>query len=182
MIIKKSDWQYLRSLGFAALTSKMPGKAAGEDVELAIAILLMGKKIFYSDRLHYKHYMPAVRVNWQNLKKNFKTFGYTDYYFFLYSIVLDAYYKGYSITSFKHRIKFLKLWLKMMKSRGISGNIKYFFKNDQQVYQLLIKQYYSVMYWFIRLSSRALKDMQFIQSWMLTLLKDNPANFNMQED
>ncbi len=179
MIIRKDDWNFLRRSGFAALTSKVPGKAAGEDVELALALLLTGKKIYYSRKLQYKHYMPASRIQWQVLQKNFEVFAYTAYYFFLYSLIFDAYKQGYTITKLNLQSKFLQLWLKMMKSRGVRGNLNYFFSKKKILQQLQIRQYYYTLYWFVKGQKTAMHDIAFIQQWMLSLLKTNPGRFEM---
>jgi glycosyltransferase involved in cell wall biosynthesis len=176
MIIFKKDWVYLRSLGFAALTSKMPGKAAGEDVELAIALLLTGRKIFYSDKLQYKHYMPAGRVKWESLEKNFDAFAYTDYYFFLYTEVFRALREEYSISAGRFRMHFFKHWLRLMKSQGLRNNSLFFYKKEGAVYQLLVKKYYRMLYWFFKLSGKAVNDMSFVKQWALPLMEKNPES------
>ncbi len=179
MIVFKKDWMYLRSLGFAALTSKVAGKAAGEDEELAFALLLLGRKIYYSDCLHYKHYMPAARLNWKSIERAFETFGYTAYYIFLYAMVFDAFEKKYSLTPFKLRAVFYKQVLRQLKSSGLKNNINYWTKHEETIYQLRLKQYYNGLYWFNKLSGRAMKDIAFIQRWMLPLLEHNPNGFRM---
>jgi len=179
MIVFKNDWMYLRSLGFAVLTSKVPGKAAGEDAELAIALLLLGRKIYYSDCLHYKHYMPAARLNWKSIEKAFQTFGYTSYYIFLYAMVFEAFEKKYILAPFKLRAAFYKQFLRQLKSRGVKNNINYIVKQDVSLNRLILKQYYSTLYWFNKLSGKAMKDIHFIQSWMLPLLERNPNGFRM---
>lgn len=179
MIIKNADWEFLRKLGFAALTSKIPGKAAGEDVELALGLLLLGRKIYYSDCLHYKHFMPAARLNWKVMEKGFATFGYTDYYFFLYKMIFEAFEKKYTLTPFKLKTAFYKQFLRQLKSRGLRNNINYLIKNDVTMNRLKLRQYYSALYWFNRLSGTAMRDINFIQSWILPLLKKNPNGFKI---
>jgi glycosyltransferase involved in cell wall biosynthesis len=179
MIVFKKDWMYLRNLGFAVLTSKVPGKAAGEDVELAFALLLLGRKIYYSDCLHYKHYMPAARLNWKSIEKAFETFGYTAYYIFLYAMVFDAFEKKYILTPFKLRAAFYKQVLRQLKSRGVKNNINYILKQEASLNRLMLKQYYNTLHWFNKLSGKAMKDIHFIQSWMLSLLEHNPNGFRM---
>ncbi|MFT4154357.1 glycosyltransferase [Parafilimonas sp.] len=179
MIIKNTDWQCLRKLGFAALTSKVPGKAAGEDVELAFGLLLMGRKIYYCQALHYRHFMPSSRLAWMALKKNFATFGYADYYFFLYRMVFDAFDKQYVLSLKKLRRAFIIYFLKLLKTQGAWNNLKYLFIKEKAMYRLKLKQYYNALYWFYRLSGNAMKDIQFIQGWMVPLLEKNPDGFKI---
>lgn len=173
MIILKKDWVYLRKLGFAALTSKMAGKAAGEDVELAIALLLMGRKIFYSDKLQYRHFMPIGRIKWESLKKNFDAFAYTDYYFFLYTEAFRDLGKGSLPSVARFRRHFIKHWLRLMKSQGLRHNLFFLYKKEGAVYQLIVKKYYRILYWFFKLSGNAVNDMNFIRQWALPLMENN---------
>ena len=177
MLIRRSDWLYLRNLGYASLTSKLPGKAAGEDNELAIGLLLLGRKIYYSDRLQYKHFMPRDRVNWEKLKKNFETFGYVHYYFFLYSVVINSYYEGKSITIRSIRKDFFPYWLKYLKSYTLKQQIAYFLFPKHESYQLHLLYYYAEFKWFWKLHKAAIKDIKFLQSWVLPLLKSDNNSF-----
>jgi glycosyltransferase involved in cell wall biosynthesis len=170
MIIKNADWRYLRTLGFSALTSKLPGKAAGEDNELAIALMLLGRKAYYSEELTYKHYMPASRLTWEKLRQNFETHGYVNHYFFLYTLVVDAYKEGYTITTAKVRKKFISVALNHLRRNTFKQHLAYWMVPRQESYQLLIHLYYHQFLWFFRLRKQALRDIQFIQSWIMPLL------------
>jgi glycosyltransferase involved in cell wall biosynthesis len=171
MVIKNSDWRYVRSLGFSALTSKMPGKAAGEDNELAIVLMLLGRRAYYSDGLKYKHFMPSGRVTWQKLWQNFETHGYVHHYFFLYTLVIDAYKQGYTITPAMIRKRFASFALGFFKKSTFKQHLAYWILPRQEYYQLQLHLYYSQVKWFLRLRKNALKDIHFIQSWMLPLLE-----------
>lgn len=177
MVIKRSDWVHLQAIGYSCLTSKLPGKAAGEDNELAIALLILGRKIYYSDTLCYQHFMPTDRMKWDKLKQNFETFGYVIHYFFLYALVLDAYNKKYTLTNFVIKKKFLRFWLNIMKPFTIKQHIAYWVLPKEEYYQLILTHYYSHYRWFFELYKNVQKDISFLQSWLLPIYEKNPNNF-----
>lgn len=182
MVIRKADWDYLRSLGFAFLTSKMPGKAAGEDHELAIALLLLGRKIYYSDKLKYKHYMPVGRISWANLKKGFYIWANLMYYYLLYIIVMEAHEKRLKIDKLKINKKALTVFLKVATSFTWKQHLAYWVMPQEEYYQLRLYRYYSFAKWFYKLSGHALHDINFLQNWILPLLDKNPNKFSMSYD
>jgi len=170
MIIKKVKWDYIRKLGFAFLTSKIPGKAAGEDNETALALILLGEKIYYSDKLIYQHFMPKERVTWAKLRQNFETFGYVSHYLFLYNLVVDAYINDYKITKLVIWRKFLKKY-PQLKGFTLKQHIFYWIRPLDEMYQLeLARRHHHVM-WFIKLLDKVEYEIKFIQSWMLPLLQ-----------
>jgi glycosyltransferase involved in cell wall biosynthesis len=177
MIIKKRDWVFLRSMGFSSLTSKLPGKAAGEDNELAIALLMLGKKIFYSEKLSYKHFMPAERMEWNKLKQNFETFGYANYHLFLYALVIDAHEKGYQLSGSEIKKQFAKYWIRLMLKYSWKKHLAYLVKPQKELYQLRMIERYSQLKWFWRLSKKAILDVQLLQSWMKPVLMQYPGKF-----
>jgi len=173
MVIKKNGWADLRKRGFAFLTSKIPGKAAGEDNETALGFLLLGKKIYYSDKLKYKHYMPKDRINWDKLKLTFEMWGYMNHFFFLYALVLDSYEKKYTITDNMIKKKFFNHMVIKSKSFTLKQHLAYWLKPQHDLYQLRLDYYYSLGKWFLKLNKTALRDISFLQSWMFPLLKEN---------
>jgi len=178
MIIQKRDWDYLRSKGFSALTSKLPGKAAGEDTELGLALLLIGRKIYYSEKLNYKHFMPSGRVTWEKLKQNFEVFGYVNHYFFLYSLVLDSIRQNYILTDASIEREFLKYWLKIMSRFTWKQHLLYWLKPQQDIYQLILYRHYSQYAWFKYLKDNALKDAIFLRNWIKPVMNENKEDFD----
>ena len=176
MIIKREDWQHLRAFGFAFLTSKLPGKAAGEDNELALALLILGRKIYYSDQLRYQHFMPTDRIKWNRLRSNFETFGYVSHYFFLYALVIDAYEKKYTITNLT-LIEKLSQLKPTLSNFSWKQHVCYLLKPMVEWYQLELTRHYSRYKWFVKLRSSSKRDIMIIQSWMIPLLNRYPSNF-----
>lgn len=70
----------LFNYGFSSSLKGRDGKSlvAGEDTELSYALRLIGGKLYYSSKMHFRHYMPAKRMNWEYLKKLHGSFGYSD--------------------------------------------------------------------------------------------------------
>jgi hypothetical protein len=181
MVICNKDWKYLREIGFAFLTSKRPGKAAGEDHETAIGLLLLGKKIYYSDKLTYKHYMPANRISWDSLKKGFHIWAYLNYYYYLYALVLDAFEKQYVITEARINKKLLTHLRHALLKYTLKQHIAYWIMPREEYYQLGIYRDFTFYRWFLKLSKYALRDVRFLQNWMLPLLKQKPDVFRMPQ-
>jgi len=179
MVIRKADWDYLRSLGFAFLTSKMPGKAAGEDHETAIALLLLGRKIYYSDKLKYKHYMPTSRITWLNLKKGFYIWANLMYYYLLYSSVIEAHEKRIIISKTIINKKVSKILLEIAASFTWKQHLAYWIKPQDEYYQLRLYRYYSFGKWYYKLSKNIQHDIGLLQTWMQPLLDRNPNGFSM---
>ncbi|SIR44475.1 glycosyltransferase [Pontibacter lucknowensis] len=65
-VIRKSAYDTLLHAGFKPLlTDRMAGTlTAGGDYELCYAIAMAGYTIWYEDKLKFKHFMPAARLNW----------------------------------------------------------------------------------------------------------------------
>ena len=176
MIIRQTDWVYLRGLGFVFLTSKIPGKAAGEDNETALALLLLGRKIYYSDKLKYQHYMPSDRITWSKLRSSFETFGYVSHYLFLYAIAIDSCKKGHSTRDINIYNKFKNL-TPTLRYFTYKQHLYYWVRPVEESYHLKLIQYYSHYKWFFKLSSSALRDIKLLRNWIMPLLEKCPDEF-----
>ncbi|TVZ59146.1 glycosyltransferase involved in cell wall biosynthesis [Flavobacteriaceae bacterium MAR_2010_105] len=79
----------LYRLGFKTSLKGRDGQSlvAGEDTELTMALILIGGQLHYSSALHFKHYMPSGRIQWDYLKRLWFAFGQSNY-------VLEPYYRG----------------------------------------------------------------------------------------
>ena len=177
MILKKADWDYLRSKGFSFLTSKIPGKAAGEDHELAIGLLMLGRKVYYNPEMTFRHYMPADRVVWKKLQQNFDTYGYCSHYNFLYSLALEATEAKRQVTNRDIFRAFQAFFRRSVKTFTPKQLLAYWLKPQKQLYQLRIRQYFAHYRWYFRLRKKALNDVQHLQSWMIPVLEEHPGNF-----
>jgi glycosyltransferase involved in cell wall biosynthesis len=181
MVIRNADWKYLRNIGFSFLTSKVQGKAAGEDHEIAIALLMLGRKIWYSDQLKFKHYMPANRINWNKLKQNFDTWGYVNYYRFLYILVLESYHKKFTITNRIIKREFLKFSLRKLRHKSVGTYCRFFVNhNEKTMSNGSIRQNFGLIKSFTTLSKTALADTRHLQIWMFPILQENPHGFFLE--
>ena len=81
MMLRKSHWEYLNTLGFQPiLTCRRDDKlVSGEDTEYCYALRLLGYKIWYDDRLQFKHYMTQGRMNRKYLSKLRKAVSHSNF-------------------------------------------------------------------------------------------------------
>jgi glycosyltransferase involved in cell wall biosynthesis len=179
MVIKNEDWKHLRELGFAFLTSKRKGKAAGEDHETAIGILLLGRRIFYSDQLAYKHFMPTGRITWDNLKNGFNIWGYLMYYNLLYTLVIDAHEKQYVINNNIIHKNVLYYFRNIFSRYTFKQLLAYYLMPREEFYQLKVYRDIKYYRWYLELSKDSMNDIFFLQKWITPLLDKNPQIFKM---
>ncbi|HOY31102.1 MAG TPA: glycosyltransferase [Bacteroidales bacterium] len=83
-VIRKTQWEFLRKCGFHFINHTGPGTAMGEDVELSHAVIYSGSKLYFDDRLWYRHDISRGRVTLKTIKKQVKTSGST--LFIIYSM------------------------------------------------------------------------------------------------
>ncbi|MEM6262154.1 MAG: glycosyltransferase [Bacteroidota bacterium] len=71
MVIRKPYYEYICQQGFEYLLSCRKGSSllSGGDIELCKAFQLAGFKIWYDDRLKFKHFMTKGRLSWTYLMK-----------------------------------------------------------------------------------------------------------------
>ncbi|SRX55336.1 glycosyltransferase [Aequorivita sp. CIP111184] len=65
MVLRKSHWHQLKKHGFKHLLSDRIGKklSSGGDTEYCYALRLLGYKVWYDERLYFKHYMTTERLS-----------------------------------------------------------------------------------------------------------------------
>ncbi|RZK45254.1 MAG: glycosyltransferase [Hymenobacter sp.] len=67
-VIRQSAWQQVQAAGFETLLVKYPGgRVSGDDVENCFALRLAGYSIWFDDRLLFKHFISANRLQWAYL-------------------------------------------------------------------------------------------------------------------
>ena len=71
MVIRKNHWLEPKEKGFAHQLTCRKGNSltSGGDTEYSYALRLLGYKIWYDERLYFKHFMPAARMNLNYIKK-----------------------------------------------------------------------------------------------------------------
>jgi len=77
MFIKKSALEELYTKGFHSFLSDRKGSqlTSGGDIEKCYALRLAGWKIWYSDKLKLRHFIPEKRLKWSYLRKLNRGFG-----------------------------------------------------------------------------------------------------------
>ena len=177
LILHTSDWVSLRQLDLSFLCSKLPGKAAGEDSELGLGLILLGKKAYYSTSLKYQHYMPTGRMTWEKLRQNHETLGHVNYYMSLYSIVICNYQQGKVLTAFAAQRQLTAMWLTHVRLLTPKQHVAYWAKPQEEYYQLMLAENYSRLKWIAKLSGNVMQDVQAIQAWVVPLLERSKVGF-----
>ncbi|OUJ73157.1 glycosyltransferase [Hymenobacter crusticola] len=173
MVFKRQDWVYLRQNGFAFLTSKLAGKAAGEDTELALALIILGRKAYYSPGLKYRHFMPVERITWNKLKSNFEVLGYVSYFMALYKVAVKANREHKIVRKYTAQKQVLSAILKYGSYMTTKQHLAYWLKPREEHYQLMLAKFYSQLKWYYQLSNHIMRDVSHIQKWMVPLLDEN---------
>lgn len=106
MVLRKSHWLELKALGFKHLLSCRKGDSlsSGGDTEYSYALRLLGYKIWYDERLYFKHFMTTGRLNLSYLKRLRKAMANSNYILWSYQDVL----KGKEHTSLDFKKELLK--------------------------------------------------------------------------
>jgi glycosyltransferase involved in cell wall biosynthesis len=88
LTVRKDDLDKLWSSGYRTVSSDRRGGqlASGGDTELCLALVRMGGRLWYDERLALQHFMPAGRLRWGYLRNLYMGFGaatvVTDFYRF----------------------------------------------------------------------------------------------------
>lgn len=72
--IRKSYYTHLKDNGFQSRLTDRKGKeiSSGGDDELCYALRLAGYKIWYDERLYFRHFIPKERLEWDYVKRFFQ--------------------------------------------------------------------------------------------------------------
>lgn len=86
LTIRRSAWQSLVEKGFRPLLEDRQGTklSTGGDVELCLALRLIGWRLWYDPRLRFRHFLHAPRLEWGYLRRltrgmGVATVGYDPY-------------------------------------------------------------------------------------------------------
>ncbi|MBE9166963.1 glycosyltransferase family 2 protein [Pleurocapsales cyanobacterium LEGE 06147] len=77
LTVRRSAWQQLKDQSFCSLLEDRTGTklSSGGDTELCYALRLAGWRLWYSPKLHLKHFMTAQRLQWSYLRRLSRSFG-----------------------------------------------------------------------------------------------------------
>jgi glycosyltransferase involved in cell wall biosynthesis len=123
MVIRKSHWLELKEKGFAHQLTCRKGNSlsSGGDTEYSYALRLQGYKIWFDERLYFKHFMPAARMDFNYLKRLRKAMSESEF-------ALLAYLHELSNTP-AAKTKYTIRLLKEIK-RYLPKTLKWYFKGD----------------------------------------------------
>ena len=91
MVFRKLLWQQLGQIGFQPLLVDRKGASlsSGGDYEFCAAARLLGYRLYYDERLKFKHFIPGQRLSWDYLRRLRRALGASEAYTRLYGYVLD---------------------------------------------------------------------------------------------
>lgn len=91
MVIRKSHWLQLKDLGFNHILSCRKGNklSSGGDTEYSYALRMLGYKIWYDDRLYFKHFMTKGRMNLAYLSRLRKAMSYSNFVLWSYKDIMN---------------------------------------------------------------------------------------------
>ncbi|WP_028873273.1 glycosyltransferase [Psychroserpens burtonensis] len=92
MVLRKSHWLQLKALGFNHLLSCRKGDSlsSGGDTEYCYALRLLGYKIWYDERLYFKHFMTKGRLYKAYVSELRKELSYSNFILWPYRDVLSG--------------------------------------------------------------------------------------------
>ena len=92
MVLRKSHWFELRNLGFKHLLSDRVGNnlSSGGDTEYCYALRLLGYKIWFDERLFFKHYMTNGRLQLSYVKRIQKAMAHSNFILWPYLDLLQG--------------------------------------------------------------------------------------------
>jgi len=158
MVLRKSHWLQLKALGFSHLLSDRVGKqlSSGGDTEYCYALRLLGYKIWYDDRLYFKHYMTTTRMELSYVKRIRKAMSYSNFVLWPYLDVLQdkqqtaktfrkKAYKGFPIFLIK---KVGALLLGSFEQKAVASRYLTHFKYRLFRYSAYKANYAALLSWY----------------------------------
>jgi GT2 family glycosyltransferase len=91
MVLRKSHWLQLQSLGFKHLLKDRVGASlsSGGDTEYCYALRLLGYKMWYDERLYFKHFMSQGRLSLNYVSRMRKAMAYSNFMLWPYLDLLN---------------------------------------------------------------------------------------------
>lgn len=124
LFLRKEAWDQLRGHSFRPVLAgrKGSGLQTGEDFELTMALRLAGWKLHYSHDLHFKHYMPSVRLTQEYLLNMSEGHGRSRSVLGEYRYALEG---AGSKPQWMYRLRFrFRLFLRVLKFRILKRALK----------------------------------------------------------
>lgn len=160
MVIRKSHWLQLNELGFEPLLTCLRGNtlSSGEDTEYCYVLRLLGYKMWYDDRLYFKHYMPKARMSLKYVSRMRKAISKSN---FVAKVYLDE-LSNKIVT----RKKTLKKFYHDIKDAGLSNIRRRLFGSFEE--KELAKEYFRNLYRLIFSYKAYKKNRESINKWLIS--------------
>lgn len=132
MVLRKTHWQQLNTLGFKPLLTCRKGDtlSSGGDTEYCYALRLLGYKIWYDERLYFKHHMPKGRMSLDYVSRLRKAMTESNF-------VVSVYTDELSNKTVNQKV-FYQRFLKEVRYKLKANSRKIFFGNFEEKQQAKI--------------------------------------------
>lgn len=158
MVLRKTHWLQLKELGFKHLLSDRVGKSlsSGGDTEYCYALRLLGYKIWYDERLYFKHYMAQERLELKYVSRIRKAMSRSNFILWPYLDLLE--------DKEQRRIDFLKKAVKGFPVKFIKKMVGLYIGDFEQ--KAVAKRYFKHLQYRLFAYATYNKHLQVIKSWM----------------
>jgi glycosyltransferase involved in cell wall biosynthesis len=157
MVLRKSHWVQLKTLGFNHLLSCRKGESlsSGGDTEYCYALRLLGYKIWYDERLYFKHFMTKGRMYKTYVSDLRKELSYSNFILWPYRDLL----RGYSRTRYSLFRSVLRGMPSILIKNVINLKVGDFDKKEEA------KDYFRYIKYQLFYSSIYLKNLKSVKTW-----------------
>ncbi len=158
MVLNKAHWLQLKRIGFEHLLSCRKGNAlsSGGDTEYCYALRLLGYKIWYDERLYFKHYMTKGRMHLAYLSRLRKAMSSSNFVLWSYIDLIKGTNRGVKDILKKGKKALIKEWY---------AKINDFVLGDYEQKEEA-KYYFRNLYYLVFLKKTYLKNQSFIENWL----------------
>lgn len=158
MVIRKAHWRELLHLGFQHILSCRKGDtlSSGGDTEYCFALRLLGYKIWYDERLHFKHFMTLGRLNLAYLTRLRQAMTYSNFVILAYRDVL---YKQVMSRALQRRRV-----LGLLQAGFFKNIIRFVFGTYEQ--KEVGRTYFKRLYYLCFCYEHYLKHVTIIEQWV----------------
>ncbi len=158
MVIRKSHWLQLKKIGFIPLLTCYRGNSIsyGEDTEYSYVLRLLGYKMWYDDRLLFKHFMTAERMTLSYITKVRKSISTSNF-------IVSVYTDELSEKVISQKIFFNK-FLRKVKNQFFKKIYHRLFGGFEQ--KELSKEYFRNLYQLLFLYKEYQQNRNTIKNWL----------------
>lgn len=158
MGLRKSHWEQLNRLGFCHLLNDRTGKSlsSGGDTEYCYALRLLGYKMWFDDRLYFKHFMSSPRLTLDYVSKMRKSMAYSNFILWPYLDLLSG--------KTRTQLDFLKETTKGFPLRPVKKAGALVVGNYEQ--KEVAKRYFKHLYYRLFFHAIYIHNLKLIKTWL----------------